>query len=55
MPPFPARWFLARLFSTLKMEVILSSEMSVHILHGSVSQKMATFITTTVRTSNPAI
>jgi hypothetical protein len=36
------------------MEAICSSEMSVDKgLHGIVSQKMALFITTAVRTSNP--
>jgi hypothetical protein len=47
--PPAARWFLARL-----REVIRSSETSVHIL-GGISEKMATFITTAVRTSNPTL
>jgi hypothetical protein len=41
-------------FSVLKMEVIRSSKMSTYGLHGAMCHKMATFITATVRTSNPA-
>jgi hypothetical protein len=49
----PAGSLLSWLF-TLKMELIHFSEISVHIrLHGAVSQKVATFIITAVRTSNP--
>jgi hypothetical protein len=39
--------------STLKMEAICYSEVSLDILHGSISQKIVLFITTAVRTSNP--
>jgi hypothetical protein len=46
--------FLRFWFSTLKIEMIRSSESSVHIRTiRAVSKKMATFITTTVRSSNP--
>jgi hypothetical protein len=42
---------LLALFSTLKMEVIRSSETTVHIeQHGAIFQKMVAFITTAVRT-----
>jgi hypothetical protein len=38
----------------MKMKPIRSSETTVHIgLYDAISQKMATFITTAVRTSNP--
>jgi hypothetical protein len=41
-------------FSTLNMEVIRASETSVHMgLHDAISRKMAIFIITAVRTSNP--
>jgi hypothetical protein len=47
-------WFLARGFSTLKMEAIRSSETSVHTRYnGATSQKTAFFIVTAVKTSNP--
>jgi hypothetical protein len=48
--------FLLGWFSTLKMEVIRSSETKVHIwtTQRYISQTMATFITTAVRTSDPS-
>jgi hypothetical protein len=50
-------WFLDKLISsTLKMEAICSSErlLTLNGLHGVISQKMILFITTAVKTSDPA-
>jgi hypothetical protein len=40
-------------FSTLKMEVISPSDTPTYELHCNISQKMAAFITTAVRISDP--
>jgi hypothetical protein len=51
-----ARWFFARLIFYPEMEAMFSSETSfVYGLHGSISQKMATSLITTVKISNPTL
>jgi hypothetical protein len=51
-----SRFLLASFISTLKIEATCSSETSVTFneLHSVISQKMELFITTAVRTSDPA-